>query len=279
MTETHEASNDLDKLSTVQCRFGIQRTSIDRRNSLATMEMPLTGLWDPETEEPTLAPLAVLVDAVGGTVNHLPYEQKFWTVSTELSLIMTPGVDWALAKSVRATAALIRADDSMALSRCQIYAGSTLLGEGSVRSLTIPAGVVPQTPPPPFSDDDTGTRRALSQRLALSLRSVGDGAAVLAQEWNPLLTNVIGTVHGGVVAAALELAGTTAVNAGQVPQFRTSSMTVHFLAALAGSERNRAEAMYEASVIHKGRRSAVIDARARGADGRVATIARLNAYR
>lgn len=56
-------------------------------------------------------------------------------------------------------------------------------------------------------------------------------------------------------------------------------MTVHFLAALAGSERNRAEAMYEASVIHKGRRSAVIDARARGADGRVATIARLNAYR
>ncbi|MDT5154182.1 MAG: hypothetical protein QOI01_5915 [Mycobacterium sp.] len=52
--------------------------------------MQLAGLVSPITGLPSLTPLTVLVDHVGGLINHHPRGDHEWTVSSELTLDLTP---------------------------------------------------------------------------------------------------------------------------------------------------------------------------------------------
>lgn len=278
MTDAKGAIRDIAQISTVQRRFGIRQTSLDRRARTAAMEMPLSGLHNPHTGESSMAPLAVLVDAICGTVNHIPFEGEFWTVSTELSVDVSPDFDFSAVELVSATASLMGVGESTALSHCQVRAGSTIVGEGSVRSFAAPAGSLPQRPVGAAEANPGGRAGRLSELMSMAVSSTCDGAAVLHQAWNPLLNNAIGMVHGGVAAAGLELAGTAALNNGQTAPFHTSSMAVNFIRPLS-AENQAGICTYEASVVHRGRRSAVVDAVARGAGGTTAIIGRLTAYR
>jgi uncharacterized protein (TIGR00369 family) len=83
-------------------------------------------------------------------------------------------------------------------------------------------------------------------------------------------------VHGGISAAGLELAASAALNAGRADApLHTGSLQVNYLRRFTGGE----ESHYTASVVHSGGRSGVAEARAISADGEVALISRVTAYR
>ena len=69
-------------------RFGMS-TLVDSPDPFVGA-MPLAGLVNPLTGTPTLGPLAVLVDFVAGLVNHYRRAPDEWTVSSELSVELTP---------------------------------------------------------------------------------------------------------------------------------------------------------------------------------------------
>jgi uncharacterized protein (TIGR00369 family) len=87
---------------------------------------------------------------------------------------------------------------------------------------------------------------------------------------------LIGIVHGGVSAAALELVASAAVNAGRAEHpLQTASLRVNYLRQF----RAGGESRYEGTALRVGRSSGVADAKAIGDDGKVALLARLTAYR
>jgi hypothetical protein len=77
-------------------RFGIA-TLVDSPDPFVG-SMPMAGLVNPITGTPTLGPLAVLVDFVAGLVNHYRRAPDEWTVSTELSLELSPDALSIIAK-------------------------------------------------------------------------------------------------------------------------------------------------------------------------------------
>jgi hypothetical protein len=72
----------------VIARFGIETVAVDHAAATVRMTMPLAGALNPITGRPTIAPLAVLVDAAA-VVNHFLRADDQWTVTTELSIDMT----------------------------------------------------------------------------------------------------------------------------------------------------------------------------------------------
>lgn len=69
-------------------RFGIAPI-VDSPDPFVS-SMPLDGLLNPVTGAPTVGPLAVLVDHAAGLVNHYRRASDEWTVSSELTLEITP---------------------------------------------------------------------------------------------------------------------------------------------------------------------------------------------
>ena len=69
-------------------RFGIANL-IDSPDPFVS-SMPLAGLVNPATGAVAVGPLAVLVDHAAGLVNHYRRADDEWTVSSELSLELTP---------------------------------------------------------------------------------------------------------------------------------------------------------------------------------------------
>ncbi|MGZ6780165.1 MAG: phenylacetic acid degradation protein, partial [Mycobacterium sp.] len=69
-------------------RFGIANL-VDSPDPFVS-SMPAADLVNPLTGVPTAGPLAVLVDHAAGLVNHYRRAADEWTVSSELSLELTP---------------------------------------------------------------------------------------------------------------------------------------------------------------------------------------------
>ncbi|MDR3655084.1 MAG: hypothetical protein P4L48_05250 [Mycobacterium sp.] len=91
--------------------------------SLAGLLNPFTGLW-------TVGPLAILVDAVGGLVNHFRRDGDQWTVSSELAFELSPGAKGRAATEagvpVVAAASTLGPKEAGSLALC------TLTCEGAV---------------------------------------------------------------------------------------------------------------------------------------------------
>lgn len=64
------AAHDTETPDTVQVRFGIEFHDKNPADGTAVMSMPMSGLRNPFTDAPSIGPLAILVDAAGGMVNH-----------------------------------------------------------------------------------------------------------------------------------------------------------------------------------------------------------------
>jgi uncharacterized protein (TIGR00369 family) len=257
-------------------RFGIA-TLVDSSDPFVG-SMPTAGLVNPITGTPTLGPLAVLVEFVAGLVNHYRRAPDEWTVSTELSLELSPDALSVIAQDpevpVVATARPFGAKGATSLGRCELTHDDVVVGTGTVRSahIALPGEFPRQSTP--RSDGPRPTE--LDEIMALRADFADPDVPVLRQTSNAVLNNSLGIVHGGVAAAGLELAASAALNAGRSDEpLHTASLRVNYLRQFFSGDQSR----YTGTALRVGRRSGVAEAQAIGADGQVALIARVTAYR
>jgi uncharacterized protein (TIGR00369 family) len=256
-------------------RFGIANL-VDSPDPFVS-SMPAHGLVNPVTGAPTAGPLAVLVDHVAGLVNHYRRAVDQWTVSSELSLELTPNALTAIADNpgvaVVATGRPVGTSGSSAFGLCELTIGETAIGVGSVRSVYVAhPGVFPQEWPEPVEGSrPTELAEIMALRLGEEIES-----AVIHQRENPVLNNSLAIVHGGVAAAGLELAASAALNADHPERpLNTASLRVNFLRQFFSGGDSR----YVGTALRIGKRSGTADAQAVGADGETALVGRITAYR
>lgn len=282
-------STDPETPLSVLRRFGITTLAENFDECTVTASIPVGGMTNPLTGQPSLASLAVLVDDVAGRVNYYRRGRGQWTVSSELTVEVGPGaLEVLLAHPddpVVAAGDPLGAAGSTLLSTCTLTHRDAVIGRGTVHTVPISGG--PQELPRRGDDPVAGRPGAsLADLMAVEPLPPGpDGSHRLRQLPDPMINNLIGIVHGGVSGAGLELVAAAALNHGQSRPLQTASIRVNFLRpffatpdAGAQSECGGA-AVYEGTALRVGRTVAVGDSRAVGADGTVAVIARVTAYR
>ncbi|MCV7054825.1 PaaI family thioesterase [Mycolicibacterium gilvum] len=265
--------HDLETPDSIQVRFDITYLEADPAAATATMSMPMWQYRNPFTGAPSLGPLAILVDAAAGIVNHYRRRPGQWTVSSELSIDLSLGDVRDLDGPVLATAHAFGPLGATSLGICTLTYDGVVIGGGTVRSFFIDADVgVSKWPAETL---DLSPQTSIADRMAVHVGPEADGH-VLVQRIDPNLNNDIDIVHGGVAAAGLEFAASAAINHG-LPDapLRTASLRVNFLRPFFAGANSR----YEGTPMRVGRNSAVGDANAIGDDGKVALTARLTAYR
>jgi uncharacterized protein (TIGR00369 family) len=270
--DEHVNHHDLETPDSIQVRFGLSYVESCPAEARAVMTMPMQRFRNPLTGAPTLGPLAILVDAAAGIVNHYRRRRGQWTVSSELSMELNLDEIGDLDGPVLASAHTLGPLGATSLGICTLTYDGTVIGGGTVRSFFIDADDVVSEHRP-----ETLRRTAqttLSDLMAVQVRD-GDSCAVLSQRADRNLNNDIDIVHGGVAAAGLELAASAAINNGRIDTpLQTGSLRVNFLRPFfAGSESR-----YEGTALRVGRHTAVGDAQAIGDDGKVAITARVTAY-
>jgi uncharacterized protein (TIGR00369 family) len=275
MTEVDKRTNehDLETPDSIQVRFGISNVESRPAEAIAALSMPMERFRNPFTGAPTIGPLAILVDAAAGIVNHYRRRPGQWTVSSELSMDLSLDGVGDLDGPVVATAHALGPLSATSLGICTLTYGGKVIGGGTVRSFFIDADdVVPQY------RSETIRRSAETTFADLMAAHVTDGGAdpVLAQRVDHNLNNDIDIVHGGVAAAGLELAASAAINRDRSNGLlQTASLRVNFLRPFFAGARSR----YEGTPLRVGRNTAVGDAQAIGDDGKVALTGRVTAYR
>jgi uncharacterized protein (TIGR00369 family) len=274
--DEREVQHDIETPAAIQIRFGIEFLEASLTDATVVMSMPISGLRNPFTGAPALGPLAVLVDAAAGMVNHYRRHTDRWTVSSELSLdVSANGLDATddAAPPVVASARAVGSVGTTPLSICTLTCGDTVIGTGMVRSVFVPAdGVTAKRPP------QTLLRGAptLADLMAVQIHTGEDGSIVLRQHADPDLNNDIGIVHGGMAAAALELAASAAINRDHsAGLLQTASLRVNFVRPFFAGSTSR----YVGTALRIGRTTGIADATAIGDDGKVALSGRVTAYR
>jgi uncharacterized protein (TIGR00369 family) len=240
--------------------------------------MPLAGLVSPATGLPSLSPLAVLVDHVGGLINHHRRGDREWTVSSELTLDLTPDAAAVVSAGgdalVCATSRPLGTKGATAISECHLRMGDVVIGSGAVRSFYVEAPA--EYSESPIDEGSMEAKFGLAAMMAVGTPRVDGDAVVLPQRCDQVLNNSIGVVHGGIASAGLEVVAAAAVNHGRADDpLSTASLRVNFLRQFLAGDESR----YVGTALRVGRRSGVAEARAIGSDGKPAIIARLTAYR
>jgi uncharacterized protein (TIGR00369 family) len=262
---------EFEPLTTVERRFGVEMMERDVAASAVVMSMPITDMTNPFSGIPTLSPLAILVDAAAGRANHIGCTADEWTVSSELSLELSPAANDDVRGPVTATARALDRKGPTSVSLCTLTSGTETIGWGTVRSYFISADRIVDDR---LDESPEAKAYSLAELMAVQIRSNDQGMSVLMQQPNPAINNRIGAVHGGVATAGLELAAAAAI-AAEGNHMATASIRVNFLRPFMSSEQSH----YLATPLRIGRTSAVADAQAIGADGRTAIVARVTAYR
>lgn len=262
----------------VLSRFAITTLAEDMDEYTVVAQMPVGGMRNPFTGLPTVAGLAILVDDVAGRVNYYRRGRGVWTVSSELTVEMSPGaVEHLLAapeEPVVASARPLGPAGATLLSICTLTHRGTVIGGGTVRTMPLAGG--PDGPPDRGEDPVVRTpQTTLAELMAVEPLPVHDGVYRLRQHPDPMVNNLIGIVHGGVSSAGLELAAAAAFNHEQDAALRTASIRINFLRPFIAG----AQSVYEATALRIGRTSAIADATAIGDDGKAAVIARVTGYR
>lgn len=257
-------------------RLGVETLEDTEHACVATV--PVGRLDNPLTGLPTTATLAMAVDHAGGLLNHRRREGDVWTVTSELSLELTPDAAAVIAAepdlAVRACARPLGVTTaSSAVAACDLALGDHQVGIATLRSFYIPAPADMQTDWAIGASDGDGFG-GLADRLAFQ---VGDSGAepVIFQRPDPALNNTMRIVHGGVTAVGLELVASAAVNAGRSnAPLITGALRVQYMRPFQAGAQSR----YVGAVVRTGRSSAIGEAQAIGDDGAVALMARLSAY-
>lgn len=227
-------------LTTPLGRFGIETAGEGRERCEASI--PVRGLRNPLTGEPTLAPLAMLVDHIGGLINHARRDGDEWTVSSELALEIVPDATEAIAASpdalVVGTSTPLGAKGRVALGLCELTVDGAVIATATVRSfyITVPGSLTAWPQDPEGSLPGT----TLGELMAVGAGESGGTASVLVQHDDPVLNNSVGAVHGGVSSMGLELVDSAALHRDpdRVP-YRTASVRVNFLRPFHGGGESR----------------------------------------
>lgn len=257
-------------------RFRVETLEEGVDRCVATL--PMDGLLSPITGTPSLGPLAVLVDHVGGLINHHRRGPDEWTVSSELSLELAPDAAAVIAaagdRPVLAISRPLSGKHATAVGECELLLDGIVIGSGTVRSFYIDSpGEFAESPE---RDGDHDVKHGLAAMMAAGPPSTEGDAVVLPQLVDPVINNSIDVVHGGIASTGLEVVASAAVNAGRPDDpLVTASLRVNFLRQFVAGGETR----YEGTALRVGRRSGVADAQAIGTDGKVAITARLTAYR
>ena len=265
--------HDFETPSSVEVRFGLEFVESHPAEAKAVMSMPMERFRNPFTGAPTVGPLAILVDAAAGIVNHYRHGPGQWTVSSELSMDLSLDGVGELDGPVLATARAFGPLGTTSLGICTLTYRGTVIGGGTVRSFFIESDdvVVKQRPETLRRSADT----TLADLMAVRVR-VDDSDSVLSQRVDQNLNNVIDIVHGGVAACGLELSASAAMNRNRSDApLQTASLRVNFLRPFFAG----ADSRYVGTPMRVGRGSAVGDAQAIGDDGKVALTGRVTAYR
>jgi uncharacterized protein (TIGR00369 family) len=271
--DKHTNEHDLETPDSIQVRFGICYVESRPAEAVAALSMPMERFLNPFSGAPTVGPLAILVDAAAGIVNHYRRRPGQWTVSSELSMDLSLDGVGDLDGPVLAAAHALGPLGATSLGICTLTYGDKVIGGGTVRSFFIDADdVVPQR--------RSETLRRSAETTFADLIAVHvvdrDRGPVLAQRVDRNLNNDIHIVHGGVAAAGLELAASAAINRGRPDDLlQTASVRVNFLRPFFAGVDSR----YVGTPLRVGRNTAVGDAQAIGDDGKVAITARVTAYR
>ncbi|MET0702739.1 MAG: PaaI family thioesterase [Mycobacterium sp.] len=256
-------------------RLGVQTFEDGAQRCSASI--PVARLVNPLTGIPTVATMAMIVDHVGGLLNHRRCGPDEYTVSSELSLELTPEaaalIDAAPDTPVLTTSRPLGTKNASALAACELALDGHLVGTASVRSFYIraPGNVAGEWAVEPADEDRPET---LADQMSVRVAE-GGGTSVLVQSPDPAINNAMGIVHGGISATALELVASAALNNSRVGSpLHTASLRVNYLRPF----RSGADARYVGTALRAGRSTGVSDAQAIGADGAVAIAARLTAY-
>lgn len=274
----HADGVDPETPLSVLSRFAITTLAQDMADFTVVAQMPIGGMRNPFTGLPTVAGLAILVDDVAGRVNYYRRGRGVWTVSSELTVEMSPGAVEHLLDApdepVIAHARPLGPAGATLLSICTLTHGGTVIGGGTVRTMPLAGG--PDGPLDRGADSVVRTpQTTLAQLMSVEPLPVRDGVHRLRQHPDPMINNLIGIVHGGVSSAGLELAAAAAFNHEQAVPFRTASIRINFLRPFVAG----AQSVYEATALRIGRTSAIADAAAIGDDGKAAVLARVTGYR
>jgi uncharacterized protein (TIGR00369 family) len=265
--------HDLETPDSIQVRFGLTYLESETVAATAAMTMPMSRYRNPFTGAPTVGPLAILVDAAAGIVNHYRRRPGQWTVSSELSMDVSLDGLGDLDGPVLATAHALSPLGSTSLGICTLSYDGTVIGNGTVRSFFVNAEA--RTSEWPAETLDLSPETSIADRMAVHVKPDAVGH-VLAQRVDPNLNNEIDIVHGGVAATGLEFAASAAINAGRADtSLQTASLRVNFLRPFIAGVNTR----YEGTALRVGRNTAVGEAQAIGDDGKVALTARVTAYR
>lgn len=271
---------DPETPESVLTRFSITTLEEDFSDFTVVASMPVGNMVNPFTGLPTVGPLTILVDDVAGRANFHRRGSGQWTVSSELSVELSPdGIDSILAapdEPVIASGRPLGPHGATLLAICTLTHRGTTIGGGTVRTVAITGG--PDAPVPRGPDTLVRTpQTSLVDLMSAQVlpRDREAGTYLLAQQPDSIINNLIGIVHGGVSSAGLELVASAAINDGQAEPLRTASIRVNFLRPFFAGERSR----YEGTAVRVGRNSAIGDAQAVSEDGKVAIMARITGYR
>ncbi|MBU3707401.1 MAG: PaaI family thioesterase, partial [Mycobacterium sp.] len=120
-------------------RFGVTTLEQDFDNFTVVASMPVAGMLNPFTSQPSVAGLAILVDDVAGRVNFYRCGRGQWTVSSELTVEITPGalasVLAAPDEPVIASARPLGPAGATLLSVCTLTHRGTVIGGGTVHTV------------------------------------------------------------------------------------------------------------------------------------------------
>jgi uncharacterized protein (TIGR00369 family) len=265
--------HDLETPDSIQVRFGITYLESDPAAATAAMTMSMSRYRNPFTGAPTIGPLAILVDAAAGIVNHYRRRPGQWTVSSELSMDVSLDGIGDLDGPVLATAHALSPLGSTSLGICTLSYEGTVIGGGTVRSFFVNAEA--RSSEWPSETLDLTAETSIADRMAVAVQRDAVGH-VLMQGIDPNLNNEIDIVHGGVASAGLEFAASAAINAGRADTpLQTASLRVNFMRPFIAGSNSR----YEGTSLRVGRNTAIGDAQAIGDDAKVALTARVTAYR
>jgi uncharacterized protein (TIGR00369 family) len=269
---------DPETPESVITRFGIQTLDENFTEFTVVASMPVGRLVNPFTGMPTVGPLAILVDDVGGRANFYRRGSGQWTVSSELTVELSPdGIDSLRAapdEPVVASSRPLGPHGATLLAICTLSHRGSTIGGGTVRSVAIAGG--PDGPIQRGPDTLVRTpQTSLADLMSAAPLADESGTYRLAQRPDSIINNLIGIVHGGVSSAGMELVASAAINHGQAEPLRTASIRVNFLRPFLAGDQSR----YEGTALRIGRNSAIGDAQAVGDDGKVAIIARVTGYR
>jgi uncharacterized protein (TIGR00369 family) len=258
-------------------RMGVETLEDSPQRCMASI--PVGRMLNPLTGIPTLATTAMLVDQVGGLLNHRRHGPDEWAMSSELSLQLTPDAAALIAAApdvpVLATGRAFGTKNASALGLCELTVGDQVVATGSVRSFYITA---PDDSPTEWAIGPTDAEppESLAERMAIRVAENGGASKILIQTRDPAVNNTMSIVHGGLAATALELVASAAVNHGRADMpLNTASLQVNYLRPFRAGPKSR----YVGTALRVGRGSGVSEAQAIGDDGVVALIARLTAYR